>query len=179
MSDLTPTYLLDKNIVRKAISGLVRLQAGLAPADVEIDVLSLLWLANEGKFTATISPETANVLRRYAGHPTIDLILIQTEVLRRGRYFKRWARRLLDYEFTYEDAKVLSLGTFGANQAADRLGVSAIITLDLHLINNLQARGSVIQDRLQAMVTQITPPYDQARLPSLFTPDEALIRLVA
>ncbi len=178
MSNVTPTYLLDKNIVRKAISGLVRLQVGKSPGEDETDVLALLWLADEGRYVATISPETANVLRRHAGNPTVDLVVARTEALRTGRYFKRWARRLLDYEFTYEDAKVLSLGTFGANQTASRLGVSAIITLDTHFINNLHARGDVIRRRVRAMTTQLAPPNDQAVLPDLHMPVEALQRLL-
>ncbi len=91
---------------------------------------------------------------------------------------KRWARRLLDYEFTYEDAKVLSLGTFGTNQTASRLGVSAIITLDTHFINNLHARGDVIRRRVRAMTTQLAPLYDQAVLPDFHMPVEALQRLL-
>lgn len=46
--------------------------------------------------------------------------LDEVEVIRVGRYARRWATRLREYGFTREDAAVFSLGTFGTDLAGGR-----------------------------------------------------------
>ena len=130
MSEPAPVYLFDKNVVRRIVAGMVKVQADKRLTQEEDDALALLQEARKGSLHLFIAPEAFNLLRRFTGRAEVDLFLEIAEVMQAGRYFKRWARRLRGYGFTPEDAKVLSLGTFGTRKAGDILGVDAIITFD-------------------------------------------------
>lgn len=170
MSDLTPVYLLDKNVVRKTIAALVKVQVGRGLTQEENDALTLLQEARKEALHLFIAPEAFNLLQRFTGQAEVDLFLELVEVMQAGRYFKRWARRLRGYGFTYEDAKVLSLGTFGTRETEDLLGVNAIITIDQPFINNYQTRLDVLQERLEAMTVNLSSPFCNAGLPALMQP---------
>lgn len=170
-------YLLDKNVVRKTIAGMVKVQTGKRLTQEEDDVLALMREARRETLHPFIAPEAFNILQRFATQPEVDLFLEMVEVMQAGRYFKRWARRLRGYGFTREDAKVLSLGTFGTRKAGDILGADAIVTLDQRLINNYQAQLDVLQERLGAMTVSLLPPFCNAVLPVLMQPAKALASL--
>jgi hypothetical protein len=177
MSDQPPVYLLDKNVTRRAIRGLVKLEISREPEQEEWEILILLWRAHAEAVRPFITVETFNLLQRFTDHAATAIFLRQVDVMHPSRYFKRWARRLHGYGFTYEDAKVLSLGTFGTNEAGDYLGSDVVITTDQALINNYQIRLSELEARLAAMVTNLTSPFIQAALPLVLQPAEALTRL--
>ncbi|MFH1908935.1 MAG: hypothetical protein ABIL11_16400 [Chloroflexota bacterium] len=46
------------------------------------------------------------------------------------RYFTRWSRRLQEFGFTPEDARVLALASFGSNQDGNILGMHWVATYD-------------------------------------------------
>lgn len=177
MSELMPVYLLDKDVVRRTVTGMVKVQVGKRLTQEEDDALALLWEARQGSLYPFIAPEAFNLLRRFTGQTEVDLFLEMIEVMQASRYFKRWARRLRGYGFTREDAKVLSLGTFGTRKAGDILGADAIITLDQSFINNYQAQLDALQERLRAMTVNLLPPFCNAMLPVLMQPTEALASL--
>lgn len=79
--------------------------------------------------------------------------------------------------FTYEDAKVIALGTFGTDETGIRLGASAIITGDLHLMRNYGNRLPTIQRRLKALTAQLLPPFRDAALPVILSPEDAANKL--
>ncbi len=175
MSNQMPVFLLDKNVVRRTIKGIVKVEAGSELTPEESDALTLLWKVQKGSLRAFMTIETFNVLRRFTGQAEVDLFMEIVDVMQAGRYFKRWARRLRRYGFTREDAKVLSLGTFGTNDARDMLGAGAIITFDLAFINNYHTQFNVLQERLAAMTIDLPVPFSQAVLPLLMLPSQALV----
>lgn len=121
--------------------------------------------------------EASNLLRRFAGQAEIDLFMEIVDVMRGGRYFKRWARRLREHGFTREDAKVVGLGTFGTDDTGNILGASVVVTLDQPLINNYEAHFDRLQERLRAMTVNLSKPFSGATLPNLVQPARALAML--
>lgn len=128
MSAPMRVYLLDKNIIRHGLSGVLKLQSGRTLLHAEADVLTFLWQEKQSGNFLFMSQATANLFRRYGERAEATFFGDMVNLLFAGRYFRRWARRLLDYGFTREDAKILSLGTFGTNQDGDVLGVDVIVT---------------------------------------------------
>jgi hypothetical protein len=167
-------YLLDKNVARKTIVGIGRVERGMVPRLEEVLCLLLLCAAEQGRFMGYITPETFNILRRMRHRTEVPPFLTQVEVMQAGRYFKQWARRLREHGFTREDANVLALGTFGYDPTRKILGTSAIVTLDHPFINNYEQHRPMLARRLSAMTRQFAPPFRDAALPELWTPAEAL-----
>lgn len=174
MSSQAPTYLLDKNVARKAITGIAKAELGQSLTKEEADCLSLLLKAKRRNLRLFVSVEISNILRRFSEKPEVQIFLASVEVMQAGRYFKRWARRLREYGFTREDAKILGLGTFGTDGAGNILGVQAIITFDRPFINNYKAHLASLEDRLKAMTGDLLPPFRDAALPSVTRPEEVL-----
>lgn len=167
-------YLLDKNVVRKAIGGMIKVEVGRELTQEDDDVLTLLWEAQKGNLKPFITIEAFNILQRFTGKIEVDLFLEMVDVMRAGRYFKRWARRLREYGFTREDAKVLSSGTFGTDDTGSILGADAIVTFDQPFINNYHAHFDVLQERLDTMTINLPMPFSKAVLPTLIQPAQAL-----
>jgi hypothetical protein len=138
-----PTYLLDKNVVRRIVEGLThpdRLtdEEGIAIA---------LWRAlRESSNRMFVSDETANILGRFFARREVRLFLDTVETMYAGKYFKRWARRLRECSFTREDAKVLGLATYGTDAAGEILGIEVIVTFDQSLINNYEVQRLLWRD---------------------------------
>jgi len=109
MSSQAPTYLLDKSVARKAITGIARAELGQSLTKEEVDCLSLLQKAKRRNLRLFVSIETSNILRRFSRKPEVQTFLAYVEVMQAGRYFKRWTRRLHEHGFTREDAKILGL----------------------------------------------------------------------
>ena len=172
-------YLLDKDVARKTIVGIGRVERGVVPRLEEVLCLLLLRAAEQGRFIAYITPETFNILQRMRHRAEVPPFLTQVEVMQAGGYFRRWARRLREHGFTREDANVLALGTFGHDPTRKILGTSAIVTLDHPFINNYEQHRPSLTRRLSAMTRQLTPPFRDAALPELWTPAEALATLKA
>jgi len=144
--------------------------------DAAVTVL-LFWDRSHAAGTCLlISPETANILRRFDSFREVHIFLASVEVLRGSRYFKRWARRLRAFGFTGEDAELLALGTFGTDEQGAILGADVIITSDERLMNNYQVRLPEIQARLSDMTAQLPPPFCHASLPEVLGPEEILER---
>jgi hypothetical protein len=124
-----------------------------------------------------ISEETANIMGRFSTWREIRLLLGTVEIMYVGKYFKRWARRLHEYGFTREDAKVLGLATYGTDAAGEVLGVEIIVTFDRSLINNYEAQRPALERRLRTMTAQLSLPFRDAGLPEVMHPIEGLLLL--
>ena len=122
-----PTYLLDKNVVRRIVEGLTHPDR---LTDEEATAIALWRALRRSRNRMFISAETANIMGRFSTWREIRLFLDTVETMYAGRYFKRWARRLREYGFTREDAKVLGLATYGTDAAGEVLGVEVIVTFD-------------------------------------------------
>ena len=106
---------------------------------------------------------TGNVLKRLRQrYPEIRDFRDRVEVIVPSRYYKRWARRLQEFGFTREDARVLSLGTFSTDKQKSFLGVDELLTFDRPMVNLFNEKEDQIQKRLEAMQREIEPPYDEA-----------------
>jgi len=166
-----PTFLLDKNVVRRAIGGLRQISS---PTPEEAIVLEFLFRAQAINAQLFISQETVNLLKRYALRREAQFLLSLTRVLLAAPYFKRWARRVRGKGFTREDAKMLGLATFGTTETGELLGVETIVTLDRPLARHYTSTLPALQRKLAAMATDLPAPFCYASLPKLRTPHEAL-----
>jgi hypothetical protein len=169
--------LLDKNVARKSVSGLDKMTEVPPLSDTESIALYILEQAAKGKTRPFIAPESLHILlslERTVASDSIRSFLDQVEVLYPGRYFKRWARRLRRMNFTREDAKVLSLATFGTDEAGEILSVSIIVTFDQRLISKYAHELAVIRGQFEAMMAGLEPPFCYARLSEVILPQKAL-----
>jgi hypothetical protein len=91
----------------------------------------------------------------------------RVEIIVSASYWRRWARRLQTFGFTREDARVLSLGTFGTDSDGSFIGADEILTFDKPMVRLFQMRRQQIQDKLDAMKRDLEPPYDDAELPEV------------
>ena len=163
--------LLDKNVVRKLLNGLAKAARNTALVEDEQIAVSSLTPEVFQDHRFFIAPATANVL----AHSVREFAIVQSftrrvEILVPGDYWRRWARRLQDVGFTREDARVLSLATFGTDTENTFLGVDELLTFDKTLIALFDEKHILIQKKLDAFRREVKPPYDDARLPKLSLP---------
>lgn len=169
-----PTYLLDKNVVRKIVEGLIEPRSWTPE---HVVVLAMWRELRESGCRQFLSVETANILARWSDRREIRLFLNTVETLYASRYFKRWARRIRGYGFTREDAKILGLATYGTDVAGQILGVKTLVTLDRSLIRHFEVQKLELERRLRAMTAQLSPPFHGASLPEVTQPLELLLSL--
>lgn len=177
MSSQMPTCLLDKNVARRAISGIARAQLGIALNPHEVASVALFDRGLQERACLYISSELFHTLQQWTAHPEVQLFLANVQVLRISHYFKRWARRLGDFGFSYEDAKILAYGSFGTDEAGELLGVEFVATLDQPFINNYSKHREAIEIQLAAMTENLMPPFCHAALPVVMQPQELIITL--
>src|SRR5262245_9093721 len=116
------SVLLDKGIVRRIYEFQVRVAKGMAPTSAQIESVKILVrLRNRGSHIY-ITQQSAQILRK---RPSVYAmaILSNMEVLQKGRYLRRWARRLRGMTFSREDAIVLAYGSFGVAPNVQITGV--------------------------------------------------------
>ncbi len=168
--------LLDKVIARYALQGLLKLAEGQELNDDELLTLDLVERANSQKIDLFIAPQTDNVLGKIAQLPRyaelIRMFRAQVEILFPARYFRRWARRLRDYNFTREDAAMLALATFGTNDKGTLWGMHVVATYDQPMLNHWHLQQASIQARFADMKRDLTLPYNHAVLPDVLRPEQ-------
>lgn len=153
--------LLDKNVARRMLEGLASLAENTAPNDEEQIALDLLFSFTQRDVRIFIVPSTARFLK--ARHDDVEEVREfreRVEVIVSAPYWRRWARRLQAFGSTREDARVLSLGTFGTDE-------DEILTFDKPMANLFRVRQKQIQAKLDAMKRDLEPPYDDAELPDV------------
>lgn len=160
--------LLDKNVARRMLEGLASLAENIAPNAQEQIALDLLFSFAQSDVRVFIVPSTDRILK--AKHD--DAIEVRdfrehVEIIVSAPYWRRWARRLQAFGFTREDARVLSLGTFGTDNDESFLGTDEILTFDKPMVNLFRIRQKQIQAKLDAMKNDLEPPYDEAGLPDV------------
>ena len=166
-----PRYLLDKNVARRTIEALYHLSNLSLEERLVLQVWRDLQIEQVNLF---VPIATINLLQPFTHLIEVRTFLDTVEPMESGRYLKRWARRLREYNFTREDALVLALAIYGTNTASDILGVDGLITFDQPLINNFNTHRPQLQRRLSAMTRQLSTPYCHAILPRLLHPRELL-----
>lgn len=160
--------LLDKGVVRRIYEFQVRVAKGATPTSAQIEAVKILVRLRKYTNQIYITQQSANILRlrppQYA-----RAILNNAEELQKGRYLRRWARRLRRLAFSREDAVVLAYGSFGVAQNSQVVGVEVIVTSDFKLAANFDAQQVKIQAGFEQMVFSLPEPYAGLKLPSVMT----------
>jgi len=174
---LPTSCLLDKNIVREALRGLVRETLGrhLPPRQgASLGVVRAL-IAYGGLLY--ITPELWHLLERPAHLPIASPFLSYLRVLRPGRYLKRWRRRLTEEGFSHEDALILSYASFGFDTLEKTFGVESVLTNDLRMKDRYAHGFPRIEARFTRMIRQLKAPYQQATLPDVISAEELWVQM--
>lgn len=173
LSFQSTSVLLDKGVVRRVYEARVRLALG-QPRTLQQAEAANVWSRLRSLDTSLcITEQTAHILQR---RPPLFAapLLAQTRTLQKGRYLRRWARRLRDVGFSPEDAIVIAYGSFGLNLHTQSIGVETVITNDLKLKTHFTARFSAIRDSFENMVTHLPDPYHELTLPRIVAVAEVL-----
>lgn len=167
------SVLLDKGVVRRVYEARVRLALGQPPTLLQAEAANVWSRLRTLGIPLYITEQTEHILQR---RPALfaTALLAQTQTLKKGRYLRRWARRLRDVNFSPEDAIVLAYGSFGLDLRSQRVGVEAIVTNDLKLTTNFTARHRTIQEHFESMVSQLLDPYRGLTLPRIVATPEVL-----
>lgn len=165
-------YLLDKNIVRYALSALkYGQQRPLSP--LEFHSLAHWKRAEEQGVVLYIGVTTHHVLEQMRDNPGVNLLLRSMLTLYPTQYHRRWSRRVRTMTgLSREDAYMIGLATFGTDTEGKILGVDSFVTYDQPLHNGFAQHRAGLQARLEAMTTQLTHPFINAKLPKLMLPME-------
>jgi hypothetical protein len=107
-----------------------------------------------------------------------EVLLPHLRLLKRGRYLRRWGRRLTEEGLSPEDAVIVSHGSFGIDEEMETFGAEVVLTTDLALKTHYERSFARISQRFERMTGQLQIPYRNARLPSILTPEEVLESLV-
>ena len=165
--------LLDKGVARRIYEFQLRFAKKAQPTQPQIDAVRLFKRLQAVAAQIYITQESANVLRlrqpQYA-----QAILNSTITLRKGRYLRRWARRLRSFVFSREDACVIAYATFGLDEYSQLPRLEALVTTDLRMINNFNEQHAKIKLRFERMICHLPEPYVSLRLPEVMTTATAL-----
>ncbi len=165
--------LFDKGVIRRVYERRARLAQGLQSTSLQDEAADVYDRISAIAQCLYITQPTANVLRlRPQQHAAA--ILNDTRVLRKGRYLRRWARRLRDFNFSREDALIIAHGSFGADVDSLLASVDVIVTNDFKLANNFKAQYTDIEDRFKLMINDLLDPYSGLELPEVMTTTDVL-----
>src|SRR5262245_22611305 len=104
--------LLDKGIVRRVYEARVRLALGQPPTPLQVEAANIWAHLRALNTQLYITEQTEHILHRRS--PLFaTALLAQMRALKKGRYLRRWARRLREEGFSPEDAIMIAYGSFG------------------------------------------------------------------
>jgi len=128
---------------------------------------------------AYITEQLLHILHRpHISHVAQELIP-RLRVLKKGRYLRRWARRLRETGIFPKDAMIVSHASFGVDEEAESFGAQAILTTDYALKARYEQHFPMLSRRFQRMTSQLSEPYRNAALPAILTPEEMLALLLS
>jgi hypothetical protein len=168
------SFFLDKSIVRIILQAIVRKTFKLPPTESQAFALRIFQLTTVLMGEGYITRETYNILMKNKNKAISQVILPIVKIVDQGKNFKRWARRLTDFNFSYEDAKIISYASFGIDFINKKLGTNIILTNDQKLIDRYNLNFNDIENRFTSMIVSLAPPYQNASLPNILTPEELL-----
>lgn len=170
------SILFDKGVIRRVYERRVRLLTGQPPTLLQVEASNayarVLSLTN----SLWITEQTANVLKLRTPAITGSL-LADCRPFRKGRYLRRWARRLRDFGFSPEDAVVVAYGSLGVSRDSKQIGAETIITADLKLAKRFEINFGEIEQRFRDMVLALSDAYATLTLPRVLTTTDVLSRL--
>lgn len=170
------SVLFDKGVIRRVYEGRVRLAAGATPTLLQVEAAGAYARAASLAGSLWITEQTANVLRL---RPSVFALSILSDcgTFRKGRYLRRWARRLCDFGFSPEDAVVLAYGSFGVSADGAQVGADTVVTADLKLALRYENSFAEIERRFGDMVSALPGVYATLTLPRVLTTADVLTRL--
>ncbi|MGE0822511.1 MAG: hypothetical protein AB7G75_22335 [Candidatus Binatia bacterium] len=176
MSFRPQSVLLDKGVVRRVYEARVRFALNQPPTLTQAEATNIWFHLRARNTLLYITEQTAHILER---RPPVFAAALQAQTLtlQKGRYLRRWARRLRDEGFSPEDAIVLAYGSFGVDLQAQRVGVEFVITHDLRLVTNFTNRFAAIRSRFEQMVLQLPEPYQRLTFPGVMATTAILAEL--
>jgi hypothetical protein len=162
------SVLLDKGVIRRVYERRVRVALSAAPTPAQVEAANVYAQLCLPPRRLYITAQTAHILRR---RPPLFAapFLAETYPLEKGRYLRRWARRLRALMFAPEDAIVVAYGSFGIDLRGPSIGVEAIVTNDLKLAAHFHAHYGEIAHRFHEMIARLPPPYAALTLPAVVT----------
>lgn len=81
MSNQMHVYLLDKNVVRRAIEGMVKSEVGTGLNQEEDKAFNLIWNVQKANSPLFITIEAFNLLQRFVKKPEVNLFLEMVDVM--------------------------------------------------------------------------------------------------
>jgi len=139
--------LFDKGVVRRIYEAQFRRSQRELPTPLQMEAVEAFARLRSPDKQLYITEESLHVLQ--LRQPQLaKLVLNHTQALRKGRYLRRWARRLREYAFSREDAVILAYGSFGVDLDAPSIGVDVIVTGDLKLVTNFNTRSAEIKSTI-------------------------------
>lgn len=170
------SVLFDKGVIRRVYERRARLAAGAPPTLLQVEAAASYARAASFAGSLWITEQTANVLRLRT--PAFaSPILSDCRTFRKGRYLRRWARRLRDFGFSPEDAIVLAYGSFGVSDDGTQIGAHAVVTADLKLAVRYEDNRAEIERRFREMVDALSGVYATLSLPRVLTTADVLTKL--
>lgn len=168
MSFQPHSVLFDKGVIRRVYERRVRLALNTPPTLAQVEAANVYAQLCIPPRRLYITAQTAHILHR---RPPLFAapFLAETYALQKGRYLRRWARRLRALMFAPEDAIVVAYGSFGIDERLPSIGVEAIVTNDLKLATHFHTLQAEIARRFHDMITQLPAPYAALTLPAVLT----------
>lgn len=162
------SVLLDKSIVRRVYERRVRLALGQTPTPLQVEADNVYSRVCALTSQVYITEQTFHILQLRT--PVFAAAIIaDTRTMKKGRYLRRWARRLRELSFSPEDAIVLAYGSFGVDLLSQIAGAEAIVTGDLKLAAHFNAKHSEIKEKFENMISNLSEPYNKLSLPAVVT----------
>jgi len=174
---LPTSCLLDKNVVREALRGLMHETLGRTLPSRQVTSLAVIRVLIAYGRLLYITPELWHLLERPAHLPVARPFLPYLRRLQPGRYLKRWSRRLTEESFSREDALILSYASFGFDEIEEIVGVEMVLTNDLRMQARYERGFPRIEARFSRMARQLRMPYREATLPEVVSAEELWTRL--
>ena len=159
--------------MRRVYEARVRFALGQPPTLQQAEAANVWARLRTLRIPLYITEQTAHILQRRSPLFAAEL-LAQTLALKKGRYLRRWARRLRAEGVSPEDAIVVAYGSFGVDLQTQRVGADVIITNDAKLAAIVRVRFDTLHDQFAQMIGQLPEPYHQLALPIVLTAAEVL-----
>lgn len=161
-------------MVRETLRAVQRLLDGQRLPDRQFLSFSAVVAVLNQNVPTCITEQLFHILSQPRAFHVAQVLLPQLHVLKAGRYLRRWARRLREEEFSREDAVIVSYASFGIDEQRRELGVEAVLTTDYALKARYERSFPHLSQRFHRMTCQLKPPYRDATLPTVLTPEEIL-----
>ena len=170
--------LLDKSVVRETLRAVQRLLFGQPLPDRQFFSFTAVVGVLDQHIPIYITEQLLHILSQPHTFHVPQVLLPRFHVLKAGRYLRRWARRLRKEGFSREDALLVSYASFGVDAERGVSGTEVVLTTDFALKTCYEGHFVYLTQRFERMTWQLQPPYRNATLPTVLTPEETVEALL-